>query len=206
MTAGEGDYVADNVTVVTINFQQEFIRPSETSARDILLILDSSASISEGEFNTTKEGIKLLIDALCGGFGPNDYQNHLAILQFSTETEVLHRFSDDQSPETLKEVVDNARHMAGVTCTGSALRNATELWATGGEVHYGVLFFSCSLILRQVTWNEGSFSAPVLTQSGPLSGWLVTANSVYSPCTSSAHFIFLVITVFCSYTQLPTTI
>ena len=125
-SADEGDFVVDDVQLVSDNFHDDFIRGFEGRPRDLMLVLDSSGSISDQDFEAMKGGVKLLIDALCGGFGPAPIQHRLSIVQFSTLTRTVHSFQDDQDPATLKAVVDSTRPMYGYTCTGDALQLAFE--------------------------------------------------------------------------------
>ncbi|XP_070188925.1 mucin-22-like [Littorina saxatilis] len=119
----EGPYnPMDDVQVVSENFHNDFIRASDGKPRDLLLILDSSGSISDEAFEAMKAGVKILIDTLCGGFGPSPTQNRLSIVQFSSSTVGRLSFSPSyQHPELLKAVVDELNPMYGHTCTGDAL-------------------------------------------------------------------------------------
>ena len=110
----------DDVELVSENFHNDFIRISDGKPRDLLLVLDSSGSISDEDFEVMKAGVKLLIDTLCGGFGPAPNQNRLSIVQFSSSTQGMLVFSSEQDPDALKAVVDSLRPMYGYTCTGDA--------------------------------------------------------------------------------------
>jgi hypothetical protein len=49
---------------VSYNFDEEFVRPDDGLPRDLLLVLDSSGSISDEEFAAMIQGLKILIDRL----------------------------------------------------------------------------------------------------------------------------------------------
>lgn len=119
-----GHYSFNNVETVSENVIKDFIRADIGKPRDLLLVLDSSGSISEDDFAAMKTGVKVLIDVLCGGFGSNKTNNRLSIVQFSTNSVGIHSFGQDQSPSTLKAVVDSVQLLHGYTCTGSALQLA----------------------------------------------------------------------------------
>ncbi|KAK7108127.1 uncharacterized protein [Littorina saxatilis] len=136
---GDGEYVVDDVDLVTNNFEQDFIRANDGKPRDLLLVLDSSGSITDEDFEALKDGVKVLIDSLCGGFGPASNQHRLGVVQFSTFTRPVHSFADAQDPASLKDVVDNTRPMYGYTCTGDALGQAfDEFDASRGARDYTV--------------------------------------------------------------------
>ena len=116
----------DDVQLVAENFHHDFIRASEGKPRDLLLVLDSSGSITDEAFEVMKAGVKLLIDTLCGGFGPAPTHNRLSIVQFSSSTLGRLVFSGPQDPDTLKAAVDSLRPMYGYTCTGDALTLAYQ--------------------------------------------------------------------------------
>nr|KAG5703295.1 hypothetical protein BaRGS_025537 [Batillaria attramentaria] len=68
-----------------------------------------------------KEGIKIMIDLFCGGFGMGPRNNRLAIIQFSSAPIIIHYFSDPQTPKALKDKVGSMVDFGGKTCTGDAL-------------------------------------------------------------------------------------
>nr|KAG5710985.1 hypothetical protein BaRGS_013719 [Batillaria attramentaria] len=135
---GNGHNDFDQVNLVEQNFEIDFIRPSEGKPRDILLVLDSSSSINDTDFEVMKAGVKLLIDSLCGGFGMSDTNNRLSIIQFSTDRVGVHAFNHDQDPEELKRVVDSLEPLYGFTCTGWAL----DLAYTAFSAKYGARDFA----------------------------------------------------------------
>ncbi|XP_041369654.1 uncharacterized protein LOC121383628 [Gigantopelta aegis] len=106
---------------------------NESKPRDILLILDSSGSIKNEAFEYMLKGIKLMINLFCGGFGSLKTNNRLAIVQYASRDQmvVVHRFSDNQNPDYLRQVVENMKHLYGNTCTGTALNlAANEIFRT----------------------------------------------------------------------------
>lgn len=121
-----GKNVFEDIKIVSENFKIDFIQKANGVPRDLLLVLDSSGSITEDDFNAMKEGVKVLIDVLCGGFGSAATNNRLSIILFSTDSVLSYRFDMDQSPELLKQAVDGLQHMSQFTCTGSALELAYE--------------------------------------------------------------------------------
>nr|KAG5710986.1 hypothetical protein BaRGS_013720 [Batillaria attramentaria] len=161
----------DDVQLVCQNFQNDFIRPSSGRPRDLLLVLDSSGSIKPEDFKAMKDGVKLLIDSLCGGFGMSDTNNRLSIIQFSTDSRGVYTFNHDQDAETLKNVVDLLHPMNGYTCTGTAL----ELGHLAYDPRYGARDFAIhdTLIITDGQSNCG----PDLLQS---SLFLQQRSNVYA--------------------------
>lgn len=131
-----GKNVFEDIKIVSENFKIDFIQKANGVPRDLLLVLDSSGSITEDDFNAMKEGVKVLIDVLCGGFGSAATNNRLSIILFSTDSVLSYRFDMDQSPELLKQAVDGLQHMSQFTCTGSALELAYEAF----DPKYGKCF------------------------------------------------------------------
>ncbi|KAK7094910.1 sarcoplasmic reticulum histidine-rich calcium-binding protein-like isoform X2 [Littorina saxatilis] len=107
------------------DFEADFTR--SVKPRDLLLVLDASGSIEEEDFELMREGVDVMVSLFCGGFGSNANNNRLAILVFASEIQVVHRFSDDQSQETLRQVIANMSQPNGNTCTGDALKLAREV-------------------------------------------------------------------------------
>ncbi|ESO96193.1 hypothetical protein LOTGIDRAFT_160181 [Lottia gigantea] len=109
-------------------FQNGFLTngSNPNKPRDILIILDSSGSILDEDFEFMKDGLKVMIDLFCGGFGYAEANNRLAIIQFATNVTIIHKFSDSQDPTSLKQKVTDLRHYAGNTCTGNATKVAAD--------------------------------------------------------------------------------
>ena len=70
----------------------------------------------------------MMIDLFCGGFGNKPSNNRLALMEFSRDATGLHAFNRDQSPSTLKMVVDSLFPMYGYTCTEKAFALAEVLF------------------------------------------------------------------------------
>ncbi|XP_055958033.1 collagen alpha-1(XII) chain [Patella vulgata] len=126
-TVDVSKYTNDNTSVAD-QFQGEFLTNGSNPnlPRDILIVLDSSGSIYDKDFELMKDGLEIMIDLFCGGFGPDKSNNRMAIIQFATNVTIIHEFGDDQDPETLKEKVRKLRHYAGNTCTGDAMDVASR--------------------------------------------------------------------------------
>ena len=77
----------------------------------------------------------MMIDLFCGGFGNQPSNNRLALMEFSRDATGLHAFNRDQSPSTLKMVVDSLFPMYGYTCTEKAFSLAEVLF----QKNYGKL-------------------------------------------------------------------
>ena len=71
------------------DFEAGFTRSHEP--RDLLLVMDASGSIEEEDFQLMRDGVDVMVDLFCGGFGPNENNNRLAILLFASEMQIIHR-------------------------------------------------------------------------------------------------------------------
>lgn len=71
------------------DFEADFTRSHEP--RDLLLVLDASGSIEADDFRLMKEGVELMVDLFCGGFGPNAENNRLAVVVFASDIDVVYR-------------------------------------------------------------------------------------------------------------------
>lgn len=121
MTDSRGRFVFDDMTLVSGNFYHDFVQPTRGLPRDLLVIIDSSASIPDSEFEAVKNGLKVLIDVLCGSFSLGSNNNRMSIIQFSSDSKQVHHFREPQSRDALLAAVDSMQHMRSSTCTGTAL-------------------------------------------------------------------------------------
>lgn len=71
------------------DFESDFTNLHEP--RDLLLVLDASGSIEEADFHLMKEGVAVLVDLLCGGFGGGPKNNRLAIIVFASDITIVHK-------------------------------------------------------------------------------------------------------------------
>ena len=53
--------------------------------------MDASGSIEEEDFELMREGVDAMVDLFCGGFGPNENNNRLAIILFASQMDIIHR-------------------------------------------------------------------------------------------------------------------
>ena len=71
------------------DFEAGFTRSHQP--RDLLLVLDASGSIEEEDFELMREGVDAMVDLFCGGFGPYENNNRLAIILFASQMDIIHK-------------------------------------------------------------------------------------------------------------------
>ena len=71
------------------DFEADFTRSHEP--RDLLLVLDASGSIEEEDFELMRDGVDVMVHLFCGGFGPYENNNRLAIISFASKIDIVHR-------------------------------------------------------------------------------------------------------------------
>ncbi|KAK7108129.1 hypothetical protein V1264_015921 [Littorina saxatilis] len=120
-----GNYSKENAT--RDNFENEFILGNKRP-RDILIIVDASASINEAGLKYIKGGLKQMVDLFCGGFGENTTNHRMAIAQFSSDAVGSYSFKAKQSKQDLYDAIDALYPMFAYTCTAEALTFARTVF------------------------------------------------------------------------------
>lgn len=87
---------------------------------DLLLIVDSSGSISEGDFNTKKEQLSRLMGSLCPQPDPFNGSHRAALLRYSTDAQEIFDFDDNLDTSGVQSSIDSMTYSRGSTCTGKA--------------------------------------------------------------------------------------
>lgn len=142
------------------DFETDFTR--SYVPRDLLLILDASGSIETEDFELIRQGVAVMIDLFCGGFGMEPSNNRLAVIMFASDIKIIHRFSDDQAPNTLRDVIASMTQPNGNTCTGDALKLAHDVIFTAENgsrpdvVHDTLLLTDGHSNCGEVTVQEGA--------------------------------------------------
>jgi len=117
---------------------------------DLIIVVDSSGSISQTHYEIAKEFTARLATTWV------DHNNsRVSVIIFSTDTQIIFSLIDDQSVPTMKEKIYNMPHMAGGTNTHRAL----DLVRSEFEKHY-----------RNVTQNlvlltDGQSANPAATKA-----------------------------------------
>jgi hypothetical protein len=103
--------------------------------RDIVLILDSSGSVSKTNFGQAKEDAKTLFGLLCPkgkSFDVVDnapYQHHqLAMITFSTTVVENFFFNSYEKTYNVLNAITEAKYLGGYTNTAGAFRKAKEMF------------------------------------------------------------------------------
>ncbi|XP_020630779.1 von Willebrand factor-like [Orbicella faveolata] len=89
---------------------------------DVGVIIDSSNSISQRDYNITRQYIVQLAERL----EISEAGTHMAILLYSFEAHTWHRFSDTQSIDAIHSKADSLPHIQGGTRTDRALELAAK--------------------------------------------------------------------------------
>nr|KAG5706666.1 hypothetical protein BaRGS_005736 [Batillaria attramentaria] len=140
------------------DFETDFTR--SYIPRDLLLVIDASGSIEEEDFELIRDGVSVMVDLFCGGFGTGPTNNRLAIIMFASEIKIIHSFNDDQS--ILADVIANMTQPNGNTCTGDALKLAHDVIFTPEHgarpevVHDTLLLTDGHSNCGEVTVQEGA--------------------------------------------------
>ena len=85
---------------------------------DLAVILDSSASIGEENFNLSKEFTK----KLCRRFSISEDKAHVSIVSYSQHVTILPRFTDNYDEKSIESDVDKHFFEASSTSTGRTLK------------------------------------------------------------------------------------
>ncbi|KAK7108131.1 hypothetical protein V1264_015922 [Littorina saxatilis] len=143
------------MNITADNFAEEFIRGRNVS-RDILLIVDASASITKADLDMIKNATKLLVQLFCDGFGNEATDNRLALIQFSSDAVAsYYSFKDNQTNEVLEESIDKLFPMFGYTCTEKALGLATKAFLPDNGGRFNSTMRSDTLIITDGQFNCG---------------------------------------------------
>ncbi|XP_053383500.1 integrin alpha-X-like [Mercenaria mercenaria] len=99
--------------------------------RDLLIVLDSSGSISKSDFERTKHNLAELMGMLCPDPDPfAQLYNHAALLDFSNSVMEVFDFNRYHGIAALKRALLSVPQIAGRTCTTKALDAASQMLAT----------------------------------------------------------------------------
>ncbi|GAB1598869.1 collagen alpha-1(XII) chain-like, partial [Argonauta hians] len=108
-----------------LTYTKTFIDPIERILpRDLLIIMDSSGSVSPAEFQQSKDAMAEVIKLICGDVGQSFQDNRIAAMHFSDFVYEDFPFNKSFLEE---EVAYNIRQMpkhSGSTCTGDAFNYA----------------------------------------------------------------------------------
>ncbi|XP_052219828.1 cartilage matrix protein-like [Dreissena polymorpha] len=93
--------------------------------RDLLVIVDSSGSITPEGFAIGKKQLSRLLGMLCPVPNPFDsnYQR-AALLQYSSTVQEIFDFNDKPSTNLVQQGINSMIYDAGITCTGDAFNYA----------------------------------------------------------------------------------
>lgn len=99
--------------------------------RDLLIVLDSSGSISSAAFNRTKQNLVELLAMLCPDPEPfGQLYNHAALIDFSDSVVEIFDFDRYHSTAALKRAILAVPKLSSQTCTTKALDTASQMLAT----------------------------------------------------------------------------
>lgn len=92
---------------------------------DVAFVLDSSGSISKGNYQKQKDFVKALAQSL--DITPN--HNHAAIVLFSYDAEIKARLSDHRNTKDFQTAVQQLPHIRGTTRIDLALMKTLEIFS-----------------------------------------------------------------------------
>lgn len=114
---------SENYTHVAENFYRDFLRVTR-SPRDLLVIVDSSGTMSPDELKAIKNALKTMLGLFCSDFGNQPSDNHLSVIQFSGVATGIYLFQDHQSLAMLTRMLDFIYNMGGRRCLPKAMEQA----------------------------------------------------------------------------------
>lgn len=121
-TVSAGSF-SENYTHVAENFYRDFLRVTR-SPRDLLVIVDSSGTMSPDELKAIKNALKTMLGLFCSDFGNQPSDNHLSVIQFSGVATGIYLFQDHQSLAMLTRMLDFIYNMGGRRCLPKAMEQA----------------------------------------------------------------------------------
>lgn len=98
--------------------------------RDLLIIMDSSGSVSRRDFNVAKFQLARLLGMLCPSPDPFNGNQRVALIQYSNVVRDVFDFDDKNNTAEVQKAVRNMRYMGRATCTGSVLEHAKDRMLT----------------------------------------------------------------------------
>ena len=94
--------------------------------RDLLIIFDSSGSVSRRDFIVAKQQLARLLGMLCPSPDPFKGSQRAALIQFSDHVRDVFDFNDKNSTAEIQRAVRNMRYMGKATCTARVLEHAKD--------------------------------------------------------------------------------
>lgn len=108
-----------------------------TGGLDVMTLMDASGSVGTAGWTQEKD----FVSSLIGTNFPNppDGRTRMGIIEFSGSVRNIWQFTDDQTPSTMINVVDNLNWLASYTWTKSAVVDAINQFASLGDPTHGRL-------------------------------------------------------------------
>ena len=107
--------------------------------RDLLVIVDSSGSITSNEFELAKDELNRLLGSICPDDDPFSRDIHkAALLRYSNMPVEIFDFNANENTQQVKESIDKMTYSGGGTCTGDAFHYAfTDIFVPSkGKILY----------------------------------------------------------------------
>ncbi|CAC5389951.1 unnamed protein product [Mytilus coruscus] len=110
--------------------------------RDLLIIIDSSASIQSSNFEIAKEQLGELLSLLCPLPDPfnssiHNGNNRAALIQFSDNVIEEFDFDDKHNMAELRSAILSVPYQNGNTCTGDAFYEAVQMFLSSKGMRQG---------------------------------------------------------------------
>lgn len=100
----------------------------EAHFRDLLIILDSSGSIGDENYDRAKRSISQLLKTLCPSPDPfGERYHHAGFIVYSTNVQMVFDFSAYNSIYDIQNAIENVPYLSGVTCTTDAFNVAFNM-------------------------------------------------------------------------------
>lgn len=159
---------------------EDVVKHKTQKPRDLVVLMDTSGSISDSEFSKTLQNVNTLMTHLCpgpGDIGFNNNQYVVALALFDTEFHLVFDFSESFNLATVSRKISSIkRKWNGLTYTATALKKVREelLESPSSGVRPHVISDKVVLVI-----TDGSSNGPLnLVQESELLGKLAQVFAI----------------------------
>lgn len=109
--------------------------------RDLLVIMDSSGSITQTNFEKAKTQLARLLGLLCPVPDPFNHRQQLALIEFGSTVRMMFDFNDNSNTQQVQDSIRRMTYMGGSTCSATAFDFAnTNMFTTAnGDWQFTIL-------------------------------------------------------------------
>lgn len=99
--------------------------------RDLIVIMDSSGSIGQTNFNKAKTQLARLLGLLCPDPDPFSQRQQVALIEFGSTVREVFDFNDNRNTQQVQDSIRRMTYMGGSTCSATAFNFAnTNMFST----------------------------------------------------------------------------